>query len=104
MGLTFRGGRFGLLGQRDFRALFAAHVVSVVGDGLVGVALAFAVLDLTGSVSALGLVMTARLVPMVAFFLAGGVWGDRLPRHRLMVASNGVRFASQTATDVTTAT
>lgn len=77
--------------------MYVAHVVSVVGDGLVGVALAFAVLDLTGSASALGLVLGARLVPMVAFYLAGGVWGDRLPRHRLMVGSNLVRFASQSA-------
>jgi MFS family permease len=75
-------------------------VVSVVGDGLVGVALAFAVLDLTGSVSALGLVLTARIVPLVVFYLAGGVFGDRLPRHRLMVWSNLARFASQSATGI----
>lgn len=97
MGLSLGGARFGPLRHGDFRALYVAHVVSVVGDGLVGVALAFAVLDLTGSPSALGLVMGARLVPMVAFYLAGGVWGDRLPRHRLMVGSNLLRFASQSA-------
>jgi MFS family permease len=97
VGLSFGGARFGPLRHRDFRALYVAHVVSVVGDGLVGVALAFAVLDLTGSPSALGLVLGARLVPMVAFYLAGGVWGDRLPRHRLMVGSNLLRFASQSA-------
>jgi MFS family permease len=97
VGLSLGGARFGPLRHRDFRALYAAHVVSVVGDGLVGVALAFAVLDLTGSASALGLVLGARLVPMVLFYLAGGVWGDRIPRHRLMVGSNVVRFLSQSA-------
>jgi MFS family permease len=100
VGLALGGARFGPLRERDFRALYIAHVVSVVGDGLVGVALAFAVLDLTGSASALGLVMTARLVPTVVFYLAGGVWGDRLPRHHLMVGSNVVRFVSQCATGV----
>jgi MFS family permease len=100
VGLSLGGARFGPLRHRDFRALYVAHVVSVVGDGLVGVALAFAVLDLTGSPSALGLVLTARLVPTVVFYLAGGVWGDRVPRHRLMVGSNLVRFASQAAMGV----
>jgi MFS family permease len=100
VGLSLGGARFGPLRHRDFRALYTAHVVSVVGDGLVGVALAFAVLDLTGSAGDLGLVMGARLVPMIAFYLAGGVWGDRLPRHRLMVGSNVVRFLSQTAMGV----
>jgi MFS family permease len=88
--------RFGPLRRKGFRALYSAHVVSVLGDGLVSVALAFAVLDLTGSASDLGLVLLARLVPTVLFYVAGGVWGDRLPRHRLMVASNALSFASQT--------
>jgi MFS family permease len=46
------------------------------------VALAFAVLDLTGSASALGLVLAARMVPQVILLLIGGVISDRLPRHR----------------------
>lgn len=96
MASTPGGARLGPLRSPDFRALFAAHAISVAGDGLVSVALAFAVLDLTGSASALGLVLLARLVPMVLFYVAGGVWGDRLPRHLLMVASNAVRFGSQT--------
>src|SRR5690348_13160144 len=100
VGHSLGGAWFGPLRSRDFRALYTAHVVSVVGDGLVGVALAFAVLDLTGSVSALGIVLTARIVPLVVFYLAGGVFGDRLPRHRLMVWSNLARFASQSATGI----
>ena len=47
--------------SRGFRILFTAQLVSVVGDFLVPVALAFAVLDLTGSASALGLVLLARI-------------------------------------------
>ncbi|MGI8421817.1 MAG: MFS transporter [Gaiellaceae bacterium] len=92
--------RLGPLRERDFRLVFAAHVVSVVGDGLVPVALAFAVLDLTGSAADLGIVLLARAVPMVVFVLAGGVWADRLPRQWLMVGSHAIRFASQTALGV----
>ncbi len=60
------------------------------------VALAFAVLTtLHGSATDLGLVLTARQVPTVLFLLFGGVWADRLPRHRVMVASNLLSGTSQ---------
>jgi MFS family permease len=61
----------------------------------VGVALAFAVLELTGSAGDLGLVFAAFAVPRVLFTLAGGVWSDRLPRQRVMVACDLVRAAAQ---------
>jgi predicted MFS family arabinose efflux permease len=62
---------------------------------VVAVALAFAVLDLTGSASDLGFVFAARTIPLVAFLLAGGVLADRLSRRAVMVAADAVRFASQ---------
>jgi predicted MFS family arabinose efflux permease len=52
------------------------------------IALAFAVLDLTGSKSDLGLVLTATWVPQLLLVLFGGVFADRLPRHLVMVGSN----------------
>jgi MFS family permease len=58
-------------------------------------ALAFAVLEVTGSKADLGYVLAARTVPQVAFLLAGGVWADRLPRHWVMVGSNLASGASQ---------
>lgn len=60
-------------------------------------ALAFAVLDVTGSKADLGYVLAARSVPQVVFLLAGGVWADRLPRHLVMVGSNVASGASQAA-------
>jgi MFS family permease len=86
---------FGALRERQFRLLFTAHAISAVGDFLVPVALAFAVLDLTGSATDLGFVLTARLVPLVLFMLAGGVWADRLPRQQLMIWSHLVRLVDQ---------
>jgi MFS family permease len=83
------------LRERDFRLLFGAQAISVVGDGLVPVALAFAVLDLGGSPTELGLVLMARVLPYLAFVLVGGVWADRVPRERLMVLSHLIRFGSQ---------
>src|SRR4051794_31714277 len=84
-----------LLRLRDFRRVFVAQAVSTVGDFFVPVAISFAVLDLTGSVSDLGLVLFARVFGQVVFFLAGGVWADRFGRQQVMVGSHVVRFASQ---------
>jgi MFS family permease len=85
----------GLLRSRDFRNVFIAQSVSVFGDGITPVALTFAVLELTGSGTDLGLVLAAQAIPLVLLALVGGVWADRLPRGALMVASDLVRAAVQ---------
>jgi MFS family permease len=90
-------GRFEALKERPFRLLFIGQAVSLLGDGMVGVALAFAVLEETGSASDLGVVLAARTVPLVAFLLVGGVWADRLPRRALMVTTDLLRFAAHGA-------
>jgi MFS family permease len=84
-----------VLAERDFRLLFFARATSVFGDSIAPVALAFATLGLTGSASALGLVLAARTIPYAIFLPVGGVWADRFPRQRLMIASDLVRFATQ---------
>jgi MFS family permease len=89
--------RTGPLREQSFRLLFAGRAVSSFGDRLVPVALTFAVLHLTGSLSDLGIVLAAQTVPLVLFLLIGGVWADRLPRQRVMLASDVVRFAVQGA-------
>ena len=78
-----------------FRLLWGGQAISAVGDGFVAVALAFAVLRIGGSASQLGLVLATAVVSRVAFFLVGGVWADRLPRHLVMLASDAVRAAQQ---------
>lgn len=83
------------LSERDFRLLWIGQTGSAIGDSLVGVALAFAVLELTGSAGDLGLVFAAFALPRVVFTLAGGVWSDRLPRQRVMVACDLLRAAAQ---------
>jgi MFS family permease len=85
------------LRERSFRLLFCAQAVSLLGDGMVSVALAFAVLELTGSATDLGIVLAARTLPLVLFLLAGGVWADRLPRRRVMVTTDVVRLAAHGA-------
>lgn len=86
-----------VLRQRDFRLLFGAHAVSVLGDRMVGLALAFAVLELGGSASDVGLVLACRTLPLVGSLLIGGVVADRVSRRAVMVASDLARVASQGA-------
>jgi MFS family permease len=57
--------------------------------------LAFAVLHLTGSASALGLVLAARMLPNVLLLALGGVIADRLPRSTVLVGSNVIGGAAQ---------
>ncbi len=73
------------------------QAVSALGDRLVPVSLAFAVLDLTGSVTDLGIVLAAQTAALVLVVPLGGVWADRLPRQRVMLASDGVRLLAQGA-------
>jgi MFS family permease len=83
------------LSERQFRLLWIGQTGSAVGDSLVGVALAFAVLQLTGSAGDLGLVFAAFALPRVVLTLVGGVWSDRLQRLRVMVAADLLRAATQ---------
>lgn len=82
-----------VLRQRDFRFLWLAQSTSAIGDFIVLVALALFVVQLTGNATDLGLVLAAHALSLVAFLLVGGVWADRLPRHRVMIATDLVRFA-----------
>jgi hypothetical protein len=59
------------LRHRDFRWLAVARTVDVLGNGFASIALAFAVLDLTGSVTDLGIVVGARSIANVSLLLFG---------------------------------
>ena len=82
-----------VLRHREFRFLWLAQSSSVIGDYLVLVALALFVIEQTGSATDLGFVLAAKALPLIAFLLIGGVWADRLPRHRVMIATDLARFA-----------
>ena len=67
----------------------------MLGDGIATVALAFAVLQVSGSALPLGLVFAVRALPLVLLLLVGGVWADRLPRRLVMITSDLVRACTQ---------
>jgi MFS family permease len=88
----------GALAERNFRLLFSSTTISGVGDGISNVALAFAVLEVSNSPVALGLVLAARQLANAGIVLAAGVWADRLPRHVILIAAAVLMGAAQTAT------
>ena len=91
---------FGPLVEREFRLLFIGRTISLFGSAFAPIALAFAVITLTGSPADLGYVLSAYMLAHLVFLLAGGVWADRLPRHLVMVTSDILSGASQIAAAV----
>ncbi|MGB8651099.1 MAG: MFS transporter [Mycobacteriales bacterium] len=80
------------LQHRDFRLLFTGQAVSAIGDQIFPVAVTVQVLDHGGTVSDLGLVLSARFASLVLFALLGGVWADRLPRVKVLIGADVTRL------------
>ncbi|WP_027943504.1 MFS transporter [Amycolatopsis taiwanensis] len=95
--LPARTGLLAPLRHREFRWLAAGRVASYLGNAVAPVALAFAVLDLTGSLVDLGIVVGARSAAMVVLLLFGGVLADRLPRPVILQGASAAAAASQVA-------
>ena len=81
--------------ERNFRLLWIGRSTSMFGDFMGFVALAFAVLTVTGSGTNLGLVIGAFSISNVTFLLVGGVVADRIPRRTVMVGADVVRGVAQ---------
>jgi MFS family permease len=80
----------GVLRHREFRLLFLGQAASTPGDRITLVALALYVTAI-GSPTDVGVVLAAHTIPFVGFLLLGGVWADRLPRHRVMLSTDLAR-------------
>jgi DHA3 family tetracycline resistance protein-like MFS transporter len=86
-----RGGLLAPLSRRDYRRLLEGLSVSLVGDGVFLVALAWQVYTLKGAPSALGAVGIAMTVPTIACLLLGGAISDRHDRRRVMLCADAAR-------------
>lgn len=89
-----RPARLGILRPlriRDFALLWAGATVSLAGDGVYVVALAWQVYELSNSPTALSIVGVAWTLPVGLFVLVGGVVTDRVERRRVMIAADVVR-------------
>ena len=92
-GLDRPGGasRVGLLRplrSRDFRLLWAGMTISLVGDGVFLVAVAWTAFSLWNTPTALSVVGIAMTVPTIACLLVGGVISDRFDRRRVLLCAD----------------
>jgi MFS family permease len=74
-----------------FRKLFAATILSLFGDFFSYVAMAWLVLQLTGSSLALGTVLVVQALPRAVLMVVGGAVSDRLSARLTMLGSMGLR-------------
>jgi MFS family permease len=79
------------LRHRTFRLLWGGMAVSLLGDGVFLVAMAWQAYVLWNAPAALSLVGVAMSVPMIALLLPGGIVSDRFDRRTVMLAADGVR-------------
>lgn len=78
---------FKSLYHRPFALMLSGESISNLGDSLYRIALAWWVLEKTGSATAMGTVLIFSFTPMLLFLLIGGVAVDRLPRVLVMFVS-----------------
>jgi hypothetical protein len=86
-----RGQLLSPLKHRDFRVLWAGMTVSLVGDGIFFVAIAWESYVLWNAPLALSIVSIGMTVPTIAFLLVGGVVSDRYDRRVVMAWADGLR-------------
>jgi Transmembrane secretion effector len=92
-----RRGRIGILrplGIRDFAFLWAGVTVSLFGDGIYLVAIAFQVLAVSNAPTALSVVILAVTLPQTVISLAAGVISDRFDRRRVLILADLTRLVA----------
>jgi MFS family permease len=82
------------LRHRDFRLLWTGQAISLIGDGIYLVAIAWLVYDISNKPGALAIVGFAWTLPQVAGLLLAGVLSDRFERRRLLVIADLIRFGA----------
>jgi predicted MFS family arabinose efflux permease len=86
---------FRLLRERNFALLFSARLVSMFGTAMAPLAIAFGVLELTGSAAQMGIVIASQTAAQIGITLFGGATADRSSRQRQMVLADLLATFSQ---------
>jgi DHA3 family tetracycline resistance protein-like MFS transporter len=79
------------LRHREFRLLWSGMTVSLIGDGVFLVAMAWQAYELWNAPAALSLLGIAMTIPTIAFLLPAGILSDRLDRRSLMLGADSAR-------------
>jgi MFS family permease len=86
-----RGNLIAPLRHRDFRILWTGMTISLVGDGIFLIAIAWESYSLWNAPAALSIVGIGMTIPTIAFLLIGGVVSDRRDRRLVMAWADGLR-------------
>jgi MFS family permease len=97
---TFRS----LRRHRNYRIFFTGQLVSLAGSWMQNIALAWLVLELSGSPLAVGALAFARFLPFTVFGLVAGVVADRVESRRLVMATQASALLVSVALAVVTLT
>lgn len=97
---TFRS----LRRHRNYRIFFFGQVVSLAGSWMQNIALAWLVLELSGSPLAVGALVFARFLPFTVFGLLAGVIVDRIDARRLVMATQAAALVVSIALAIVTLT
>jgi MFS family permease len=97
---TFRS----LRRHRNYRIFFTGQIVSLAGTWMQNVALAWLVIELSGSPLAIGALAFWRFVPFTIFGLVAGVVADRIESRKLVMATQACAMAISIALAVVTLT
>lgn len=78
----------GVLKEKNFLVFWISHIVSTIGNTIIPLTITFAVLEVSGSATSLGMVLGALWVSRVLLITFGGVWADRLSRKKVLIFSD----------------
>jgi MFS family permease len=103
LGIALRRRTFrSLRRHRNYRLFFTGQIVSVAGTWMQNIALAWLVIEMSGSALAVGALAFCRFVPFLLLGLVAGVLVDRFDTRRLLLATQGAAMLVSIALAVVT--
>ena len=78
-------------GNRNFRRLWCAQIVSEMGDWFYAVAIYSLLLEFTGKASSVGIALVLQVLPQAFIGPIAGVINDRISRKKVMIAADLAR-------------
>jgi len=88
------------LRHRDFRLLWSGMTVSLLGDGITMIAIAWQAYEISNLPSALAVIGVAQTIPHVLLLLVGGAVTDRFERRKVLIVADAIRMLAVTVLGV----
>lgn len=103
-GVRWRARTFAALANPNYRKFFFGQAVSLTGTWMQSVALAWLILQLTGSATWLGIAIALQTLPVLLLAPYGGLLVDRLDKRHLLITMQTIATAQALALGLLTVT